>query len=243
MENSTVKHNQKEINELLQGVEEETKNALLMHSLNAVYIHRTADGPKDAKLGLANDIKKMIDSIPFDQLLLVYSLLNQFGAPLVATSLQKSSGVNAEKSNVDDRSKVNENISISDEEKDKAYKKGYDAGSKKGYKDGYAAGVIDKEEKFLQKPKDTQLKEVYAKGFTDGENVGQQKGYKDGYEKGLAVRQETKKELQNEIYEKAKSEVNIELSNAAYQKGYEEGFHKAKELRIKELKKMREWPN
>lgn len=69
------------------------------------------------------------------------------------------------------------------------------------------------------------------------------KGYKDGYEKGLAELQEMKKELQSEIYEKAKSEDNIELSNAAYRKGYAEGFHKAKELRIKELKKMREWPN
>lgn len=175
MENSTVKHNQKEINELLKGVEEETKNALLMHSLNAVYIHRTADGSKDAKLGLANDIKEMIDSISFDQLLLMYSMLNQFGAPLVATSLQNSGGVNAEEINVDDRNKVNENVSISEEEKDKAYKKGYDTGSKKGYKDGYAAGVIDKEKEFLQKPKDVQLKEVYGEGFKNGEIVGVQK--------------------------------------------------------------------
>ncbi|WP_088363488.1 hypothetical protein [Bacillus cereus] len=200
MENSTGKYNQKEINALLQGVEGETKNALLMHSLNAVYIHRTVDGDNDTKLGLANDIKQMIDSISFDQLLLVYSLLNQFGAPLVATSLQKNDDVTvAQKSVVEDRRQVNKNVSISGEEKDKAYKKGYDAGSKKGYK--------------------------------------------DGYETGLAELQEMKKELQSEIYDKAKSEDNIELSNAAFQKGYDEGFRKAKELRIKELKKMREWPN
>lgn len=206
------KYNQRDINTLLQGVEGETKNALLMHSLNAVYIHRTVDGDKETKLGLANDIKQMIDSISFDQLLLVYSLLNQFGAPLVATSLQEGGKASIDKSSVDDRIQDIENLDISEEEKNKAYKRGYDSGSKKGYKNGYEAGCIDKEKEFLQKVKDTLLKEI-------------------------------KKELQIEMYEKAKNEVNIELTDAAYQKGYDEGFAKAKELRIKELKKMREWPN
>ncbi|MES5837888.1 hypothetical protein [Bacillus cereus group sp. MG11] len=68
--------------------------------------------------------------------------------------------------------------------------------------------------------KETEIKEktIYDEGYNNGVIEGIERGKKEA--------------------EAKQAEIGFKT---AYEKGYKEGFQKGKELRIKELKKMREW--
>lgn len=93
------------------------------------------------------------------------------------------------------------------------------SGMNGSYEDGYRKGMEDFRNMFAETEMKKEFKSAYQKGYQEG--LEHNRAYQKGRREGERLQSKQKKNL--------------------YEEAYNEGFEKGKELRIKELKKMRGW--
>ncbi len=87
------------------------------------------------------------------------------------------------------------------------------------YEDGYRKGMEDFKSMFAETELKKEFKFAYQKGYQEG--LENNRAYQKGIREGERLQSKQKKNL--------------------YEEAYNDGFEKGKELRIRELKKMRGW--
>lgn len=235
-------------NEILAPFEDEVQSTILMSSLMGVF---ASDGIKDietARMSIMQEILNQFNSLTYTNLVTIYTLSSQLDKNYASTKNRKNN-------------QANEKIFYTKEEMQKiaseSYNKGIQDGSnnketkndvlstrnkEKLVESALKKGVIEGRKELLSEIKKgdypklieklckKKFEEGYEKANEDYRTIGFQTAYQRGYEKGIAEKGGTV----------ITSPMQLSRKND-YEKGFKEGFEKGKELRIKELKKMRGW--
>ncbi|MDX5853493.1 hypothetical protein SIM22_05020 [Bacillus cereus group sp. BfR-BA-01363] len=222
--------------EMLVPFEDEAKATILMSSLMNVFAQNGIDDMEQARMFVMQEIFKMFDNLTYTNLITIYSLTSQLNKNFASVKTRKNTQTNEKTFYTKDEMKriARENYNKGREEgnkneenlKETSLKKGVIKGRKEllnEIKNGDYPKLVEK--LFMKK-----FEEGYEKANEEFRTVGFQTAYQRGYEKGIS--------------EKGGTIINspMQLSKKdEYTKGFKDGFEKGKELRIKELRKMREW--
>ncbi|MDF9599110.1 hypothetical protein P7D15_01600 [Bacillus cereus] len=234
--------------EMLVPFEDEAKATILMSSLMNVFAQNGIDDMEQARMFVMQEIFKMFDNLTYTNLITIYSLTSQLNKNFASVKTRKNTQTNEKTFYTKDEMKriAKENYNKGREyiNNGKEIKKDiFSIQNKESLKEtSFKKGVIEGRKELLNEIKNGDypklVEKLFMKKFDEGyekaneefRTVGFQKAYQRGYEKGIS--------------EKGGTIINspMQLSQKdEYTKGFKDGFEKGKELRIKELRKMREW--
>lgn len=231
-------------NEILTPFEDEAKATILMSSLMNVFAQNGIDDIEQARMYVTQEILRMFANLTYTNLVTIYSLTSQLNKNFASVKTRKNTKTNEKnfytkdemkkiakdnyKKGIEDNKTKKDTLFIQNEDnlKESSFKKGVIEGRKE------LLNEIKNGEypKLVEKLCMTKFKAGYEKAHEEYRTIGFQTAFQRGYEKG--------------ILEKGGTIINspIQLSQKDdYTKGFKDGFEKGKELRIKELRKMREW--